>query len=143
MEMLTLQKEILDKYASWYGNSKPLIEKYNPGWRNTFKVHNKIINRHINLSDQTVEVNHEKMYQVFMESFRYQKSMVDPIANIIESQYIFFINKHKINQAFRIASNVAKKQWQYILALLAFIVLLAGAINGWPVITEFINTTLT
>ncbi|WP_292471250.1 hypothetical protein [Methanolobus sp.] len=143
MEMLTLQKEILDKYASWYENSKPLIEVYNPSWRNAFNEYNKIINRHINLSDQTIEVNNEKIYQVFMNCFRYQKNMVDPITDIIQSQYIFFINKNKINQAFRIASKVAKKQWQYIIALLIFIALLADAINGWSVIAAFINTTLT
>ncbi|MEZ5336492.1 MAG: hypothetical protein R2741_15380 [Methanolobus sp.] len=36
-----------------------------------------------------------------------------------------------------------KKSWIFILGLLAFIVLVSDAINGWPVITEFINSTLT
>lgn len=35
-----------------------------------------------------------------------------------------------------------KKSWKFLLALLALIVLASDAINGWPIITEFINSSL-
>ena len=36
-----------------------------------------------------------------------------------------------------------KKSLLLILSILSFIVLVSGAITGWPIITEFINSTLT